>query len=104
MDNKFNVAEAFKSAKNFEVGSFYRSQNGTISLLLSRGVSISSDGEKTVVAVDGVEREANGLFINKIDDTINFLTGREGTGESIERLKKRQAKGFTSLLKVKLGE
>jgi hypothetical protein len=104
MKDEFNAGEVFKTAKNFEVGAFYRSNSGTVTLLLGRGVSINSDGERTIVSVDGVEREANGLFINKIDDTIQFLTGREGTADSIERLRKRQAKGFTSLLKVKLGE
>lgn len=104
MENKVNIGEIFKTAKNFEIGAFFKSQNGTINLKLGEGVSLSSAGGDILVSVDGVSRKANGLFVNKVDDTIAFLGGLEGTTDSIERLKKRQAAGVTSLLKVKLGE
>lgn len=103
-EKKYDIKEAFTNAKSFEVGAFYRSKSGSISLLLSDGVTLSGTKDGIVVNVEGLSRPASGgMFVNKLSDTIEFLTGR-GDVEGAERVTKRMNKGITSVLKANLGE
>ena len=109
MSNFVPNIEAFQKAKTWEAGGFFKSASGAITFRPATGISLISevdptDAKNTVkyLVLGGVKRKVSGLFVNTVDDQLNFLSGLGGKEAQITTLNKRKAGGLSSILKANL--
>lgn len=106
-----NTKDFFSGAKSYKVGHYTKNASGIRTFQLYPGVVLRSeaiegaDGKlmtKTIVSVNGIEREANGLFINLIDREIAMAEENDFGAEKIQKLVEKKSKGVTSFLSARL--